>query len=372
MTDTTQNQVVDLAEAPRGVTIRVWEWARANLFNSPLNTVLTLAITYLFLRVLWPFIRWATIDSTWNAANDRACQASGGACWAFLREWGRFILFGRYPYEQQWRPALVLALFVVMLLVTARRSTGGRALLMMWSGGLVLVFALMWGGFLGMPYVETDLWNGLPLNLILALGGVGFSFPVAILVALGRRSRMPAIRWLSVAYIELIRGVPLITVLFMSALMVPLFLPGGASIAKLWRAEVALTLFFGAYLAEAIRAGLQVIPRGQYEAADSLGLGYWRKMGLIILPQALAISIPAIVNTAIGAFKDTTLITIVGIFDVLQDVNNATNDPGWRNAYWEGYVFVGAIFFVFCLYLSRYSQSLERSLSRARPGARRT
>ncbi len=271
MTDTTQNSTVELTDAPRGAAVRLWEWARANLFNSPLNTVLTLAITYVFLRFLWPLLRWATIDSTWNAPNDRACQATGGACWAFLKEWGRFLLFGRYPYEEQWRPALVLALFVTMLLVSARRSTGGRTLLAMWGGGLVVIFALMWGGFPGMPYVETDLWNGLPLNLILALGGVGFSFPVAILVALGRRSRLPAIRWLSVAYIELIRGVPLITVLFMSALMVPLFLPGGASIAKLWRAEVAFTLFFGAYLAEAIRAGLQVIPRGQYEAAELSG-----------------------------------------------------------------------------------------------------
>lgn len=372
MTDTTGNSAVELAATPRGPAVRLWEWARANLFNSPLNAALTLAIAYVFLRFFWPFLRWATIDSTWNAANDRACQAAGGACWAFLREWGRFLLFGRFPYAEQWRPAVVLVLFVAMLITSASRRVGGRGLLTMWGGGLVVIFALMWGGFPGMPYVETDLWNGLPLNLILALGGVGFSFPVAILVALGRRSRMPAIRWLSVAYIELIRGVPLITVLFMASQMVPLFLPGGANIAKLWRAEVAFTLFFGAYLAEAIRAGLQVIPRGQYEAADSLGLGYWRKMLLIILPQALAISIPAIVNVAIGAFKDTVLITIVGIFDVLGDVNNATNDPNWRNAYWEAYTFVGGIFFVFCFYMSRYSQNLERSLSRARPGARRT
>lgn len=358
-------------DAPRGVLVRAWEWARGNLFNSVLNTILTLAIAYGFVRLVVPLLQWAIFDSTLSATNDRACQAAGGACWAFLGEWGRFLLFGRFPYGEQWRPALVLVLFVAMLAVSARRGAKGRTLLAVWIGGIALIFALMWGGFLGMSYVETDLWNGLPLNLILALGGVGFSFPVAILAALGRRSRMPAIRWLSVAYIELIRGVPLITLLFMASVMFPLFLPSGVSVAKLWRAEVALMLFFGAYLAEAIRGGLQVIPRGQYEAADALGLGYWRKMLLVILPQALTISIPSIVNLSIGAFKDTVLITIVGIFDLLGDVNNAMNDPNWRHAYWEAYSFAGAIFFAFCFFMSKYSQHLEKSLSRARPGARR-
>lgn len=371
MTDLAQSPTDALGASPRRILMRTFDWVRANLFNSWLNAILTLLIAYGVARLVWPLVRWVLIDSTWVAANDRACLAAGGACWAFLGEWGRFLLFGRFPYSEQWRPALVIVLFIAMMVVSTRPALAGRTLAAIWVGGLVVVFALMFGGFLGLPYVETELWNGVPLNLILAVGGCGFAFPIAILAALGRRSRMPAIRWISVGYIELIRGVPLITVLFMASVMFPLFLPTGVTIAKLWRAEVAFTLFFGAYLAEAIRGGLQVIPRGQYEAADALGLGYWRKMLLVILPQALAISIPSIVNTAIGAFKDTVLITIVGIFDVLGDVNNAINDPNWRHAYWEAYGFVGAIFFAFCFFMSRYSQGLERSLSRARPGPRR-
>jgi len=371
MTDIAQEPIGGLSPSRRGALVRAWEWARANLFNSVLNSILTLLIAAGVIWIVIPLLRWAIFDSTLVAESDRACQDAGGACWAFLGKWGRFLLFGRFPYAEQWRPGLVIVIFVALMLVSARVKMRGAALLGMWVSGLAAVFALMFGGFLGMSYVETEMWNGVPLNLILAVGGCGFAFPIAVLAALGRRSRMPAIRWLSVAYIELIRGVPLITVLFMASVMFPLFLPSGVTIAKLWRAEVAFTLFFGAYLAEAIRGGLQVIPRGQYEAADALGLGYWRKTLLIILPQALAISIPAIVNTTIGALKDTVLITIVGIFDVLGDVNNAMNDPNWRHAYWEAYSFAAAIFFAVCFFMSRYSQSLERSLSRARPGPRR-
>jgi len=371
MTDIAHASAPDLDDAPRSAITRAIDWIRANLFNSVLNTVLTFLIAVAIVWLLVPLLRWAIFDSTLVAESDSACVATGGACWAFLGKWGGFLLFGRFPLDERWRPALVLALFAVMLIASTRRGIGGRTLVIMWIAGLLLIFALMWGGFLGLPYVETDLWNGLPLNLILSLGGIGFAFPLAILAALGRRSRMPAIRWLSVGYIELIRGVPLITLLFMASVMFPLFLPAGMSVDKLWRAEAALMLFFGAYLAEAIRGGLQVIPRGQYEAADALGLGYWRKMLQVILPQALTISIPSIVNTAIGAFKDTVLITIVGIFDILGDVNNAMNDPLWRHAYWEAYSFVAAIFFAVCFFMSRYSQSLERSLSRTRPGPRR-
>jgi general L-amino acid transport system permease protein len=371
MTDIAQGTSADFFEPRRGIVERAWEWARANLFNSVFNSILTLIIAYFIVRLAIPLFNWAVVDATFSAPNDAACKAAGGACWAFIADWGKFLLFGRFPEDQRWRPALVIAVFVAMMLVSSRARLGGRILLGMWAAGVVVSVALMSGGFLGLPYVETELWNGVPLNLLLTVGGCGFAFPVAILAALGRRSRMPAIRWLSIAYIELIRGVPLITVLFMATVMVPLFLPTGVTIAKLWRAEVAFTLFFGAYLAEAVRGGLQVIPRGQYEAADALGLGYWRKTLLIILPQALSISIPSLVNTSISALKDTVLITVVGIFDVLGDVNNAVNAPEWRNAYWEGYSFVALLFFAACFYMSRYSQRLERSLSRARPGARR-
>ena len=371
MTDLAQSPTQSLENGPPGPALRAWHWARGHLFNGPVNTILTLVIVYAFFRVVVPIVRWALIDATWSADSDRACQAAGGACWAFLGSWGRFIIFGRFPYGEQWRPALVLVLFVVMLAVSARPGMRGRTLIAIWLGGIVAVAALMWGGFLGMAYVETELWNGLPLTLILALGGVGFAFPIGVLAALGRRSKLPAIRWLSVAYIELIRGVPLITLLFMASLMVPLFLPTGISIAKLWRAEIGFALFFGAYLAEAVRGGLQAIARGQYEAADALGLGYWQKTCLIILPQALTISIPSIVNLFIGAFKDTTLITIVGIFDVLQDANTGLNDPAWRHAYVEAYATIGMIFFAFCYFMSRYSQYLERRLRRTGTGPRR-
>ncbi|HKF73028.1 MAG TPA: amino acid ABC transporter permease [Stellaceae bacterium] len=371
MTDITHDTATDLLEPRRGLAEKAWEWVRTNLFNSIFNSLLTLAIAYVIVRLAIPLFNWAIVDATFSAPNDTACKARGGACWAFIADWANFLLFGRFPAPERWRPALVIVIFVALMLVSSRARLGGKALLGMWAAGVVVSVMLMFGGFLGMEYVETELWNGVPLNLLLTIGGCGFAFPVAIFAALGRRSRMPAIRWLSIAYIELIRGVPLITVLFMATVMVPLFLPTGVTIAKLWRAEVAFTLFFGAYLAEAIRGGLQVIPRGQYEAADALGLGYWRKTWLVILPQALTISIPSLVNTSISAFKDTVLITIVGIFDVLGDINNAMNAPEWRSAYWEGYSFAAVLFFAICFYMSRYSQRLERSLSRARPGPRR-
>jgi len=204
------------------------------------------------------------------------------------------------------------------------------------------------------------------MNLILALGGVGFSFPVAILVALGRRSHMPAIRWLSVAYIELIRGVPLITILFMASVMLPLFLPSGTTIDKLLRAQIAIILFAAAYLAEIIRGGLQAIPKGQYEAADALGLSYARKMRLVILPQALTMVIPPLVNTFIGTFKDTSLVIIIGLFDLLGTTNAALTDANWRGFYLEAYVFTAAIYFTFCFFMSRYSQMLEREFNKGR------
>lgn len=371
MTDITHDDSADLIGARRGLLERSWEWAHANLFNSVFNSILTLVIAALIVRLAVPLFNWAVVDATFSAPNDAVCKARGGACWAFIADWGNFLLFGRFPATARWRPALVILIFVGMMLASSRAGHTGKTLLAMWVAGVAISIALMFGGFLGMEYVETELWNGVPLNLLLTVGGCGLAFPVAIFAALGRRSRLPAIRWLSIAYIELIRGVPLITVLFMATVMVPLFLPTGVTIAKIWRAEVAFTLFFGAYLAEAIRGGLQVIPRGQYEAADALGLGYWRKTWLVILPQALAISIPSLVNTSISALKDTVLITVVGIFDVLGDINNAMNAPEWRSAYWEGYSFAAVLFFAACFYMSRYSQRLERSLSGVRPGPRR-
>ena len=338
-------------------------WSRANLFNTPLNAGLTLLVAYLAVTLLPGLIDWAVVKATLRAADDRVCQAAGGACWAFIADWFRFIIFGRYPYAEQWRPAIVLVIFVALLFASFDRRLPGRWLALGWALGLVAVVLLMRGGILGMPLVETELWNGLPLTLMLAAGGLGAGFPLALLLALGRRSKMPAVRALCVAYIEVARGVPFIAWLFLALIMLPLFLPPGFTVAKLWRAETAFALFIAAYLAEVVRGVLQAMPRGQYEAASSLGLGYWRQMRLVILPQALTITIPAQVNTFIGAFKDTTLISIIGLFEPLQDTNTALNDPAWRMAYVEGYVFVAALYFAFCYLMSLYSRRLEARLA---------
>ena len=261
-----------------------------------------------------------------------------------------------------------MLIFIGLILASCDRRLWGRRLMLLWLGGLILVGVLMWGGILGMSYVETDLWNGLPLTLILAVVGMAFAFPLAILLALGRRSQLPAVRAICVAYIELIRGVPLITVLFMASVMLPLFLPTGMTIDKLLRAQVAFILFAAAYIAEVVRGGLQAIPKGQIEAADALGLGYWQRTRLIVLPQALALVIPPLVNTFIGTFKDTTLVIVIGLFDLLGTTNAALTDANWRGFFAEAYVFVAAIYFTFCFFMSRYSQMLEREFNK-RPAA---
>jgi len=344
-------------------------WTRVNLFGSVPSALVTLIAAYLVVRGLWGFAGWALVHAVWHASNGRACiAASGGdgACWAFLGVWGRFILFGRYPYEQDWRPLLVIVVFVALLLASCDRRLWGRWLALLWLAGIAANLVLMLGGVFGLAFVPTDFWSGLPLTLILAIVGLAAAFPLAILLALGRRSELPAVRALSVAYIELIRGVPLITVLFMASVMLPLFLPEGTTIDKLLRAQAGFILFYAAYLAEVVRGGLQAMPAGQYEAADALGLGYWRKMRLIILPQALQISIPALVNIFIAGFKDTTLVTIIGLFDLISTASNAITDPSWRGFYIEAYSFIGAIYFGFCFFMSRYSGALEASLRRGR------
>jgi general L-amino acid transport system permease protein len=352
-------------ERPRPVTAGPLAWLRANLFNSVPNTILTLAALYLLAVTIPPVIRWALIDAVWHGETGRACR-SGGACWAFIAEKGRFILFGRYPYAEHWRPLFTVVIFIAMILASCDRRLWGRRLVILWLAGLAGVGVLMWGGVLGMSYVDTSLWNGLPLTLILATIGMVFAFPLAILLALGRRSRLPAVRAICIGYIELIRGVPLITVLFMASVMLPLFLPTGVTIDKLLRAQVAFILFAAAYLAEIVRGGLQAIPRGQYEAAASLGLGYWRTTRLIVLPQALAMVIPPLVNSFIGGFKNTSLVIIIGLFDLLGAANAALTDTNWQGFYIEAYVFTAAIYWIFCFFMSRYSQMLEREFNKGR------
>ena len=350
---------------PPATSTGILGWLRANLFNSVFNTILTLLAVYFLAMTVPPLIRWSLIDAIWSAPNGQACR-DGGACWAFIHEKLRFILFGRYPYEEQWRPLFVVLIFVGMILASCDRRLWGRPLILLWAGGFVVIAVLMWGGVLGLSYVDTSLWSGLPLTLILAVVGMGLAFPFAILLALGRRSQLPAVRWVSIAYIELVRGVPLITVLFMASVVLPLFLPAGVTIDKLLRAQVAFILFAAAYLAEVVRGGLQAIPKGQIEAADSLGLGYWRRTRLIVLPQALRLVIPPLVNNFIGAFKNTSLVLIIGLFDLLTTANTALTDPNWQGFAAEAYVFTAAIYFSFCFFMSRYSQMIERDLNQGR------
>src|SRR5215472_1081126 len=352
-------------ERPRPVAAGPLAWLRANLFNSIPNTILTIGALYLLAVIIPPVVRWAVVDAVWHGETGRACRG-GGACWAFIEEKGRFILFGRYPYAEHWRPLFTVVIFIAMILASCDRRLWGRRLAVLWLAGLAAVGVLMWGGVLGMAYVEASLWNGLPLTLILATIGIVFAFPLAILLALGRRSRLPAVRAICVGYIELVRGVPLITVLFMASVMLPLFLPTGVTIDKLLRAQVAFILFAAAYLAEIVRGGLQAIPRGQYEAADSLGIGYWQRTRLIVLPQALAMVIPPLVNSFIGGFKNTSLVIIIGLFDLLNTANNALADPNWQGFATESYVFVAAIYWSFCFFMSRYSQMLEREFNKGR------
>ena len=345
-------------------------WLRANLFSSWLNSAVTLLVLYLVVRWAIGFVDWAFVNAVWSVDNNQtqACRdlKGTGACWAVITEKHRFILFGTYPFEEHWRPALCILLFIGLYIVSAMRRFWRKELALVWVGVLTLIGVLMWGGVLGLTYVPQERWGGLVITLILATFGLACAFPLSILVALGRRSTLPAIKALCVVYVELIRGVPLISLLFMASVMFPLFLPEGLNIDKLLRAQIAIILFAGAYLAEVVRGGLQALPKGQYEAAEALGLSYWQKTGFIILPQALRLVIPPLVNTFIGFFKDTSLVLIIGIFDLLTAGKTAIIEPAWQGFGVEVYLTVGAIYFVFCFAMSKYSQSLEAELNRHR------
>jgi general L-amino acid transport system permease protein len=350
-------------------------WARTNLFGSWWSTAVTLALGYLILRFAVDFVSWAVVHAVWSVPYDAqgrpgntACQnAKGiGACWAVIADKYRLILFGRYPYQEQWRPALCVVLFVGLYIVSAMRRFWRKELALIWIVTLIAISVLMWGGVLGLTPVPEDSWGGLPLTLILATLGLAFAFPLAILVALGRRStKLPAVKILCVLYVELIRGVPLVALLFMASVMFPLFMPEGLNINKLLRAQIAIILFAGAYLAEVIRGGLQALPKGQNEAAEALGLTYWQNTGFIILPQALRIVIPPLVNTFIGFFKDTSLVLIIGLFDLLYMGKIALTDPPWQSFSTEVYLMLAVIYMAFCFAMSKYSRGLERELSRS-------
>ena len=360
---------------PNAVVLGPVAWARANLFSGWASSVVTIVLGLLLLRWAYQFVEWGLIHAVWSVpegatgSDTSACRAvqGVGACWAVLTEKYRLILFGRFPYAEQWRPAIVVVLFLALYGLSAWRALWRKELVLVWVGMLTVIGILMWGGVLGLSFVPQDSWGGLPLTLILATFGLALSFPLSVVVALGRRStQLPAVKVLCVLYVELIRGVPLITLLFMASVMFPLFLPEGMDVDKLLRAQVAIILFAGAYLAEVVRGGLQALPKGQYEAADALGLSYWKKTGFIILPQALRLVIPPLVNTFIGFFKDTSLVLIIGLFDVLATGKLAVSEPAFAAYSTEVYLALAALYFVFCYTMARYSRGLEREFARSR------
>jgi general L-amino acid transport system permease protein len=363
-------------ERPPADLVGPWAWVRTNLLGSWWSTAITLLLGYIIVRLVFGLVEWGLVNAVWSVpydangvADTSACQnAKGvGACWAIIADKYRLVLFGRFPYDEQWRPALVVLLFIGLYIVSGMRRFWRKELALVWVVTLIVVGILMWGGIFGLTEVPEDMWGGLPITLILATFGAAFSFPLAILVALGRRStKLPAVKMLCVLYVELIRGVPLISVLFMASVMFPLFMPEGVNVNKLLRAQIAFILFAGAYLAEVVRGGLQALPKGQAEAADALGLSYWQKTTFIILPQALRLVIPPLVNTFIGFFKDTSLVLIIGIFDLLTMGKVALSDPPWQSFSTEMYLGLAAVYIAFCFAMSKYSRRLERDLSRSR------
>jgi general L-amino acid transport system permease protein len=398
-------------------------WVRKNLFSSWGNGITTIVLIVAVAWLLKWFLTWAVFTAVFTASAGTDCHGHG-ACWALIHEKYRFIFFGSFPYEQHWRPLFAVITMLAMLITSSDRRMWNKRLIAIWGIGSFVTFLLMFGeidisitlilfvalaaGGLGLilrstvaspgelngwraltaigavglvlrvvgvlptwsldiapfSYVETGLWGGIPVTLILATYGLLFAFPLGILLALGRRSTMPLIKGLCVGFIELIRGVPLISLLIMASVMLPLFLPQGMSIDKFLRAQVAVILFAAAYIAEVIRGGLQSLPKGQFEAADAMGLSYVQKTTLIILPQALRVVIPPLINTFIGFFKDTSLVLIIGIFDFLNTANAALVDPKWAGFPGEVYLFAAFIYFCFCFSMSRYSQRLEVELNK--------
>ena len=340
---------------------------RDTLFPSVAQGALSVILLWLGATILWQFLDWAIVRAVFFGDDGSACRvANAGACWPFITHKLDLFLYGRYPQSELWRVHLtyVLAAVGIVALFVPRVPHKLIVLAYVLLVLPVIAFVLLYGG-LGLPTVGTDLWGGLLLTLVIASFGIAASFPLGILLALGRRSELPFIRWAATGYIELVRGVPLVTVLFMASVMLPLFLPPDVTIDKLLRALVGVALFSAAYLAEVIRGGLQAIPRGQYEAADALGLGYWRKMGLIVLPQAIRLVIPGLVNSFISLFKDTSLVLIIGLFDLIGIVEQSVQaDAKWSSPQTAatGYFFAGAVFWVFCFAMSRASASLEAKL----------
>ena len=341
-------------------------WCRANLFHDWKTSLGTVIIGLVLIGVLPRLLQWALFDAVWSGGYE-TCHIATGACWAVVQEKFRFILFGRYPHEEHWRALVCTVMLLGLILASCTRAFWKPWLALLWLVVLAAYFALMRGGFAGLRGVETDLWSGLPLTILLASLSMVMAFPIAVFIALGRRSGMPAIRSLCTVYVELIRGVPLISVLFMASFMFPLLMPQGFNIDVLVRVLAGITLFAAAYMAEVIRGGLQAIPKGQLEAAATLGLSYWQMQRKIVLPQALAMVVPGLMNNFISTFKDTSLVAIVSLYELTGAMGMAMNsDANWRPFRIEGYLFIAVIYFAFCYSMSRYSPWIEAQVNKSK------
>ena len=357
------------AIAPRPAPVRTTgalAWARKNLFGNLPTSVGTIVIVLLALALLPRLLNWALFDAVFATDFD-ACHTAAGACWGVVAEKFRIIIFGRYPLEELWRPLIATSALLGLLILSCMRAFWKPWLAVLWLLVLAFFFTVMMGGALGLSRVETDRWGGLPLTILLASLSMAMAFPIALVVALGRRSNMPAIKGLCTIYVELIRGVPLISVLFMASFMFPRLMPQGFTIDVLVRVLAGITLFAAAYMAEVIRGGLQAVPKGQVEAAATLGLSYWQTQRKIVLPQALAMVVPGIMNNFISTFKDTSLVTIVSLYELTGAMSLALNsDANWRPFKIEGYLFIALLYFIFCFAMSRYSRWIEKQVNKSK------
>lgn len=339
-------------------------WRRRIFGEGPVGVLLTLLGVPALALVAYKLLMWGVVDAVWTTSDPTACRAAAGACWAVVGEKYRFILFASYPYEEQWR-SLVACLILLALLGASMLPVFWRPqLLWAWIAGALAGAVLLGGGVAGLTPVSTLKWGGLPITLLLFTGTILFGMPLAIAMALGRRSRIAAVRIVSVVYIEAIRGVPLVNVLFMASLLLPLLLPPEWKINELIRAQIALIVFFGAYAAEVVRAGLASLPRSQREAALSLGVPAWTIMTRIELPQALRQAMPALTNDFIRTFKNTSLLAVIGVMDIVASANVAAQDPLWSRFYVEIYLSVAALYFLVCFGLSKLGERLERRMAK--------
>ena len=347
--------------------IRILDNFNKNVNSTTFNAVLTLLIIFIFFKYTPPLLNWLIFDADFAGSAKEDCT-SDGACWVFVKVWFKRFMYGMYPNAEQWR--INTAFLILFALVGAAFFVPPKykkyIILFMLFIYPIIGIKLISGGIFGLKWIETGAWGGLSLTLIVSAFALILCFPVGMFLALGRRSELPVIKYSSIGFIEIWRGVPLITVLFMSAVMFPMFLPDGTYMDKLMRVIIAITLFEAAYMAEVIRGGLQALPRGQYDAAKSLGMGYWRLHLLVILPQALKLVIPGIANTFLALVKDTPLIFVVGLLELAGMIGLAKTNPKWLGMAIEGYVFAGLVFWVICYAMSRYSQRLEKRLSTER------